>query len=102
MRRWLLRRRVRNRRIRLHVSLAMIWPLRRFWLFHESMNEDRRNVNIQTWEASTTLLCLKGLKSSLTCTGVLFLTRRPKNGLVGTGACKITLVVSPLLDINVH
>lgn len=40
-----------------------------------------------TCEASTTLLCLKGLKSSLTLTGVLFLmTRGPKKGLGVAGA----------------
>ena len=97
MRRRLLRRRVRNRRIGLHISLAMIWPLRGFHVFHESMNEDRGNINIQTWEASTTLLSLKGLKSSLTCTGVLFLMGRPKNGLVGAGVCKRASAVSPVI-----
>jgi hypothetical protein len=40
------------------------------------------NVHAQTCEASATLLCLKGLKSSLIFTGVLFLMGRvPKNGL---------------------
>lgn len=31
MRRWLLCRWVRDRRIRLHVSLAVVWPQGRFW-----------------------------------------------------------------------
>ncbi len=35
-------------------------------------------------EASTTLLCLNGLKSSLMLTGVFLITRVPKNGLFGT------------------
>lgn len=38
----------------------------------------------ETAEASTTLLCLKGLKSSLICTGGLFFNIRvPKKGLGG-------------------
>ena len=46
-----------------------------------------RGQNAPTWAASTTLLCLKGLKSSLICTGGLFLIGRPKNGLGVVGAC---------------
>jgi hypothetical protein len=49
--------------------------------------QEGRGHNAPTWAASTTLLCLKGLKSSLICTGGLFLIDRPKNGLGVAGAC---------------
>lgn len=49
-------------------------------------------ANLQTCEASTTLLCLNGLKSSLMWTGVLFLIgRAPKKGLGVEGLCWSTL-----------
>ena len=37
--RWLLCRWVRDRRIRLHVSLAVVWPQGRFGKFYKSMNQ---------------------------------------------------------------
>lgn len=55
--------------------------------------------DVATCAASTTLLCLKGLKSSLICTGGLFLIGRvPKNGLGVVGAESDLLVLGDDVD----
>lgn len=58
----------------------------------------KRGEYIQTCAASTTLLCLNGLKSSLICTGELFLiVLVPKNGLGVGGVCTQIQTVNSLL-----
>lgn len=49
--------------------------------------EEGGGGHAHTWAASTTLLCLNGLKSSLMCAAVFFLIGRvPKNGFGAAGA----------------
>jgi len=58
--------------------------------------------NVATWAASATLLCLKGLKSSLIFTSGLFLIERvPKNGLGVVGAESDLLALGDDVDAGV-
>ena len=90
----MLRRRMLAGREHLRVSLAAIGPQSSCCPEVSQQGTDTQDpvqLHAPTCDASATLLCLNGLKSSLTCTGVLFLmTRVPKKGLGVAGVCAST------------
>lgn len=68
------------------VSLAVVRPHRGCHQFN-ALNHQQKAEDAQTCAASTTLLCLNGLKSSLMCAAVFFLIGRvPKKGFGVVGA----------------